>query len=148
LGSGFILDTNRYIVTNNHVVGRHQSNGHFRRWLILSSHRGWQGCELHLAVIKVEAPADCSSPVTLADSDQLKVGQMAIAIGNPYGLEGTMTVGIVSALGRSLPVDMQATSGGSYTIPDVVQTDAPINPGNSGGVLLNDLGQVIGVTSA
>jgi S1-C subfamily serine protease len=73
---------------------------------------------------------------------------MAIAIGNPYGLAGTMTVGIVSALGRSLPVEMQALSGGSYTIPDVVQTDAPINPGNSGGVLLNDRGQVIGVTTA
>jgi S1-C subfamily serine protease len=71
---------------------------------------------------------------------------LAIAIGNPFGLEGTMTVGIVSALGRSLPAS--ESLGPSYTIPDIIQTDAPINPGNSGGVLVNDLGQVIGVTAA
>jgi serine protease Do len=149
LGSGFILDTNGYIVTNNHVVdGATQVTVTFADGSSYPATVVGKDVNSDLAVIKVEAPANLLKPVTLADSSQLKVGQMAIAIGNPYGLEGTMTVGIVSALGRSLPVDMQAASGGSYTIPDVVQTDAPINPGNSGGVLLNDLGQVIGVTSA
>jgi S1-C subfamily serine protease len=71
-----------------------------------------------------------------------------VAIGNPFGLEGTMTMGIISALGRSLPVESGFQGGAFYQIPDVIQTDAPINPGNSGGVLVNDLGQVIGVTAA
>ncbi|MBN1136575.1 MAG: PDZ domain-containing protein, partial [Anaerolineae bacterium] len=74
-------------------------------------------------------------------------GQLAVAIGNPFGLEGTMTVGFVSALGRSLAVDASSLTG-SYTIPDIIQTDAPINPGNSGGVLVNDEGQLIGVPTA
>jgi serine protease Do len=149
LGSGFVLDTNGYIVTNNHVVdGASQVTVNFADGSSYPATVVGKDVNSDLAVIKVEAPADLLKPVTLADSDLLKVGQMAIAIGNPYGLEGTMTVGIISALGRSLPVDMQSASGGSYTIPDVIQTDAPINPGNSGGVLLNDLGQVIGVTSA
>jgi serine protease Do len=150
LGSGFILDKNGYIVTNNHVVdGATQVTVTFSDGSSYPATVVGKDVNSDLAVIKVnDAPADLLKPVTLANSDQLKVGQMAIAIGNPYGLEGTMTVGIVSALGRSLPVDMQAASGGSYTIPDVIQTDAPINPGNSGGVLLDDQGQVIGVTSA
>jgi S1-C subfamily serine protease len=76
------------------------------------------------------------------------VGQLAIAIGNPFGLEGTMTVGIVSALGRSLSASDGFTAGPVYSIPDVIQTDAPINPGNSGGVLLNASGELIGVTTA
>ena len=83
----------------------------------------------------------------MADSDTVQVGDMAIAIGNPYGLGGTMTVGIISALGRSLQADLTSFTT-SYTIPDIIQTDAAINPGNSGGVLLNASGQVIGVTSA
>jgi S1-C subfamily serine protease len=82
----------------------------------------------------------------MADSSAVKVGELAIAIGNPFGLEGTMTTGIISAVGRSLPTS--ETSAQSYTIPDIIQTDAPINPGNSGGVLLNAQGQVLGVTSA
>jgi S1-C subfamily serine protease len=76
------------------------------------------------------------------------VGQLAIAIGNPFGLEGSMTVGIISGLGRSLPVEATAPNGQTYTIPDVIQTDAAINPGNSGGVLVDDHGRVIGVTAA
>jgi serine protease Do len=83
----------------------------------------------------------------MADSTQVKVGEIAIAIGNPYGFEGSMTVGTVSGLGRNIPTSTTAqTSGGSYSIPDIIQTDAAINPGNSGGVLVNDQGQVIGVT--
>jgi serine protease Do len=85
----------------------------------------------------------------VADSTQLKVGDLVVAIGNPFGLEGTMTVGFVSALGRSLPVSSSASvMGPSFTIPDIIQTDAPINPGNSGGVLLNDVGELVGVPTA
>jgi len=102
--------------------------------------------------LKVDMPAESLSPVTLASSTDVRVGQTAVAIGNPYGLEGTMTLGIISAVGRSLSVSAgngaAAAGGASYSIPNVIQTDAPINPGNSGGVLLNIDGQVIGVTSA
>ena len=85
----------------------------------------------------------------MADSSTVKVGEIDIAIGNPYGLAGTMTQGIVSAMGRSLPVQSSSgSSGPTYSIPDIIQTDAAINPGNSGGVLLDTNGQVIGVTAA
>jgi S1-C subfamily serine protease len=87
-------------------------------------------------------------PVQLADSTQVKVGELAIAIGNPFGLESTMTVGIVSALERTLSADVTNSLGPVYSIPDIIQTDAPINPGNSGGVLVNAEGQVMGVTAA
>lgn len=105
-----------------------------------------------LAVIKVDVDASRLKPVTVADSTQVKVGNIAIAIGNPFGLEETMTTGTISALGRSLTLDnsnntMSSTSP-SYTIPDIIQTDAAINPGNSGGVLVNIEGQLIGVTAA
>ena len=104
-----------------------------------------------LAVIKVDLPAEQLHPVTLGDSTQVKVGQLAVALGNPFGLENTMTVGFVSALGRVLPVtgsESLNTTDPSFTIPDIIQTDASINPGNSGGVLVDDQGQVIGVTAA
>ncbi|MFN2106529.1 MAG: PDZ domain-containing protein, partial [Candidatus Promineifilaceae bacterium] len=101
-----------------------------------------------LAVLGIDVPAEYLQPVTLADSMQLKVGDLAIAIGNPFGQEGTMTTGIVSALGRLLPVESNTLGASQYNIPDVIQTDAAINPGNSGGVLLNDQGDVVGVTSA
>jgi S1-C subfamily serine protease len=85
----------------------------------------------------------------MGDSHAVNVGDLVIAIGNPYGLSGTMTQGIVSALSRSLTVDSSdPTSLSTYTIPDIIQTDAAINPGNSGGVLVNVTGQVVGVTSA
>ena len=82
---------------------------------------------------------------------QVKVGEIAIAIGNPYGLSGTMTEGIISGLSRTLPVGLDSSStqqGPTYSIPDIIQTDAAINPGNSGGVLVNTEGQLIGVTAA
>ncbi len=149
LGSGFVLDREGHIITNNHVVdGATQVTVTFSDGSSYPAKVIGKDPDADLAVIQVEAPAELLKPVTLADSDQLRVGQMAIAIGNPFGLEGTMTVGIISALGRSLPVDTQSDGGANYTIPDVIQTDAPINPGNSGGVLLNDRGEVIGVTSA
>jgi S1-C subfamily serine protease len=100
-----------------------------------------------LAVIKVDKGIVDLKPVELADSNKLKVGNLVMAIGNPFGLEGSYSVGIVSALGRTLPVD-SGSSSGSYSIPDIIQTDATINPGNSGGVLVNTSGQVVGVPTA
>jgi S1-C subfamily serine protease len=95
-----------------------------------------------LAVLKVERAADWLSPVTLGDSDRVFIGQRAIAIGNPFGQEWTLTTGVVSALGRTLP------SGTSqFSIPEMIQTDAAINPGNSGGPLLDREGNVIGVNT-
>jgi 2-alkenal reductase len=147
LGSGFVWDTNGDIVTNNHVVtGADKIEVTFSDGTILPATLVGADPDSDLAVIKVDAAASAFHPVSMADSTSVKVGQMAIAIGNPFGLEGTMTTGIISAVGRSLPAD--ATSNQTYTIPDIIQTDAPINPGNSGGVLINVEGQVVGVTSA
>lgn len=148
LGSGFVWDTDGYIVTNNHVVeGAEKIEVTFSDDTILDATLVGTDPDSDLAVIQVEAPDGLLTPVQLADSTNVRVGQLAIAIGNPFGLEGTMTVGIISALGRSLPVE-SGIVGPSYTIPDIIQTDAPINPGNSGGVLVNAQGQLVGVTSA
>ena len=150
LGSGFIWDTQGHIVTNNHVVsGATSIDVTFSDGTNVPATVVGTDPNSDLAVIKVNAPATLLKPVTLGDSKQVKVGQMSIAIGNPYGLQGTMTVGIVSALGRSISAsDGSSTSTSGYSIPDIIQTDAAINPGNSGGVLLNLQGQVIGVTAA
>lgn len=149
LGSGFVWDTQGHIVTNNHVVeGADRITVTFSDGSTFEAQVVGADSDADLAVLKVEVTPDKLVPVRLADSKQVKVGQIAIAIGNPYGLEGTMTVGFISALGRSLPVQSTSTDGATYTIPDVIQTDAPINPGNSGGVLVNIRGEVIGVTAA
>lgn len=149
LGSGFVWSTDGYIVTNNHVVaGASSISVIFSDGSTVSAKVVGTDPNSDLAVLKVDVPASQLNPVQLADSTQIKVGQIAIAIGNPFGEENTMTTGIISALGRSLPVNENVAQGPSYTIPDVIQTDAPINPGNSGGVLLNIQGQVVGVTSA
>jgi serine protease Do len=150
LGSGFVWDKEGHIVTNNHVVdGADQVHVRFADGTIASANVIGTDLNSDLAVLKVELPADALQPVQLADSTQAQVGQLAIAIGNPFGEEGTMTMGIVSALGRTLPVQSNTTqSSPTYSIPDVIQTDAPINPGNSGGVLVDDSGLVIGVTAA
>ena len=146
LGSGFVWDQQGHIVTNNHVIdGADKIEVTFNDGMIVQADLVGVDPDSDLAVLKVDLPEGIA-PIQLADSDTLKVGQLAIAIGNPFGLDGTMTVGIVSALGRSLPTN--EGFGPTYTIPDIIQTDAPINPGNSGGVLVNDQGQVIGVTSA
>ncbi len=147
LGSGFVWDKDGHIVTNNHVVaGAQKISVTFSDGTIVPATVVGTDPDSDLAVIKVNVPADQLQPVKVADSTQVKVGQLAVAIGNPFGHENTMTVGFVSALGRSIPADGGA-SNVSYTIPDVIQTDAPINPGNSGGVLLDDQGQVMGVTA-
>ena len=149
LGSGFVWDTAGNIVTNNHVVeGADKIEVTFSNETVAIAELVGADPDSDLAVIRVDLPPDQLFPVQVGNSDQLRVGQLAIAIGNPFGLEGTMTVGIVSALGRSLPASSGFTGGPVYSIPNVIQTDAPINPGNSGGVLLDDMGQVIGVTAA
>ncbi len=148
LGSGFVWDKEGHIVTNNHVVENATEIE-----VTFSDDRTYSAVlvgadpDSDLAVIQVDAPESELTPVTMADSDLVLVGDDAIAIGNPYGLEGTMTVGIISAVGRSLSVD-NGSLDGNYSIPDIIQTDAAINPGNSGGVLLNSFGQVVGVTTA
>jgi S1-C subfamily serine protease len=101
-----------------------------------------------LAVIKVDELPDGVEPLPLADADSIQVGQFAIAIGNPFGEQGSMSLGIISGLGRSLRSQRETTALSSYSLPQVIQTDAPINPGNSGGPLLNLEGQVIGVNAA
>lgn len=149
LASGFVWDTQGNIVTNNHVIdGATKIQVTFDDGTTIPATVVGADPDSDLAVIKVDPAAHSLSPVQVADSTQVKVGQVAIAIGNPFGLENSMTVGIVSALGRSLPAGQANAAGTTYTIPDIIQTDAPINPGNSGGVLVNDQGQVIGVTSA
>ena len=151
LGSGFVWDTAGHIVTNNHVVGdASKITVTFSDGSTVDAKLVGADPNSDLAVIQVDVAADKLRPVVLTDSAQVKVGQLAIAIGNPYGLSGTMTEGIISALSRSLPVDSTSNgqSGGTYSIPDIIQTDAAINPGNSGGVLVDVQGQVIGVTAA
>jgi S1-C subfamily serine protease len=149
LGSGFVWDTQGNIVTNNHVVaGAEKIEVTFSDETVATAELIGADPDSDLAVIRVDLPPEQLQPVVMGDSDLLRVGQLAIAIGNPFGLDGTMTVGIISALGRSLPASDGFTSGPVYSIPNVIQTDAPINPGNSGGVLLNDVGEVIGVTAA
>ncbi len=147
LGSGFVWDQNGDIVTNNHVIaGADKIEVAFSDGTIVPAKLVGADPDSDLAVVKVDVPASQLHPVKMGDSNAVKVGELAIAIGNPFGLEGSMTTGIISAVGRSLPAD--ETAAQSYTIPDIIQTDAPINPGNSGGVLIDAQGQVLGVTSA
>ena len=152
LGSGFVWNTQGDIVTNNHVIaGASQIQVTFADGTTVPATVVGKDLNSDLAVVKVNVPASQLHPVTVMNSDQVKVGQLAIAIGNPYGLSNTMTEGIISGLSRSLPVGLDtqsAQTGPTYSIPDIIQTDAPINPGNSGGVLVNDQGQLMGVTSA
>jgi serine protease Do len=152
LGSGFVWDTQGHIVTNNHVIdGAARVQVTFADGTTVPASMVGKNPTSDLAVLKVDLPVEQLIPLPLMDSDQAKVGQLAIAIGNPYGLAGTMTTGIISGLSRSLPVGLDSTgisTGPRYSIPDIIQTDASINPGNSGGVLVNDQGELIGVTTA
>jgi S1-C subfamily serine protease len=149
LGSGFVWDRDGHIVTNNHVVaGADRIAVVFDDGTTVPGKIVGQDAHSDLAVIQVNVPSGRLQPVTLVESTAVKVGQLAIAIGNPFGQQNTMTTGIVSGIGRSLPASDGTPQGPTYTIPDVIQTDAPINPGNSGGVLLDDTGRVIGVTAA
>ena len=142
-GSGFIWNKDGYVVTNFHVV--QEAN---RVTVTLQDGSTYDAVAVgvepdkDLAVLKIEAPADKLVPVIPGDSSLLEVGRKVVAIGNPFGLDTTMTVGVVSALGREID------SVSRRKIHDVIQTDAAINPGNSGGPLLNSMGQLIGVNTA
>ncbi len=146
LGSGFIFDQNGHIVTNFHVVeGEKQVEVDFMSGYKTYGNVIGTDLDSDLAVVKVDAPAEELNPVTLGNSDELKVGQTVVAIGNPFGLNGTMTMGIISALGRTSNSAHATSGGGVFTAGDLIQTDAAINPGNSGGPLFNLNGEVIGV---
>ncbi len=148
-GSGFLYDADGHIVTNQHVVeGASQIEVHFPSGLKTRGRVIGSDADADLAVIKVDALPEGIQPLALGDSDLVRVGQRAIAIGNPFGEAGTLTFGVISGLGRTLSGNRDAPGGGRFTAPDVIQTDAPINPGNSGGPLLNMSGEVIGVNRA
>lgn len=141
-GSGFIIDPRGYILTNNHVVAEARDlEVTLAGGTKVKAKLVGRDPVTDLAVIKIPPPRNLRV-ATLGDSDKLRVGQMAIAIGNPFGLEHTVTVGVISALNRQL-----ATVPGTE-ISRVIQTDASINPGNSGGPLLNSRGEVIGINTA
>jgi S1-C subfamily serine protease len=147
-GSGFVYDDEGHIITNNHVVANAEDVlVTFADDVSLAAQIVGTDPDSDLAVIKVDPTGLVLKPLALGDSGAIRVGQRVIAIGNPFGLQGTMTTGIVSALGRLLPVGGSSATG-RYNIPDVIQTDAAINPGNSGGPLLNLAGQVVGVNAA
>ena len=152
LGSGFVWDKQGDIVTNNHVVnGASRITVTFADGTTVDAKLVGADPDSDLAVIKVDVPADKLAPVEVADSTKAGVGQIVIAIGNPFGLAGTMTQGIVSGLERTLPAGSDTSAsqtGAGYSIPDIIQTDASINPGNSGGVLVDIDGKLLGVTAA
>jgi len=149
LGSGFVYDDQGHILTNYHVVeGAKQLEVDFTSGYKIYGTVIGTDLDSDLAVVKVNAPASELHPLPLGDSNSLKVGQTVIAIGNPFGLSGTMTTGIISALGRTLDSQRDAPAGGFFTAGDIIQTDAAINPGNSGGPLFNLNGEVVGVNRA
>lgn len=149
LGSGFVFDTEGHVVTNYHVVeGAEELEVDFSSGLKVRGEVIGKDLDSDIAVIKVESPAEALFPLELGDSNIIKVGQTVIAIGNPFGLTGTMTTGIVSARGRTLDSLRQTPEGANFSAGGIIQTDAAINPGNSGGPLLDLKGRVIGVNRA
>lgn len=146
LGTGIIFDNQGHIVTNQHVVdGQEAIEVDFSSGYKASAKLIGADTDSDLAVIKVDAPASEIHPLTLGDSKSLQVGQPVVAIGNPFGLSGSMTLGIISALGRTQDSNRTISSGGTFSVADMIQTDAAINPGNSGGPLFNMNGEVIGI---
>lgn len=149
LGSGFVYDKEGHIITNYHVVQDASElevdfpAGYKVRGTVIGF-----DLDSDIAVIKVDASPDILVPLPLGDSEATQVGQTVVAIGNPFGLGGTMTVGIVSAKGRTLSSLRTSPDGGYFSAGDIIQTDASINPGNSGGPLLNLKGEVIGINRA
>ena len=148
-GSGFLFDDQGHILTNYHVVeNAAQIEVVFPGGFRAKGELIGTDIDSDIAVVEVIIPNASLKPLVLGSSSDVKVGQYVVAIGNPYGLSGTMTVGIVSARGRLLESLRAAPSGGFFTAPDLIQTDAAINPGNSGGPLLNMNGEVIGINRA
>jgi 2-alkenal reductase len=148
-GSGFVYDSEGHVITNFHVVqdATEIIIGFPTGYLVRGEIVGLDS-DSDLAVIKVDAPSEELHPLPLGDSDQVRPGQIVIAIGNPFGLNGTMTTGIVSGLGRTMESLNETPDGRLFSAGDIIQTDAAINPGNSGGPLLNMDGEVIGVNRA
>jgi putative serine protease PepD len=142
-GSGSIIDTKGHILTNHHVVANAK-----KLEVTLADGSKWPAKLIgsdpdnDLAVIKIDAPKEKLKVVPMGDSKSLKIGQKVLAIGNPFGLQRTLTTGIVSSLGRTIRSEV------GTLIEDVIQTDAAINPGNSGGPLLNSEGEIVGINSA
>ncbi|HEX9332641.1 MAG TPA: trypsin-like peptidase domain-containing protein, partial [Anaerolineales bacterium] len=150
LGSGFVFDNEGHIVTNQHVVeGTNDvevdfSSGFKAHGTVIGSDPDGD-----IAVVQVKnAPADQIHPLAIGDSHALKVGEEVVAIGNPFGLNGTMTLGIVSALGRTQVAHAAPEGNGFFSTADIIQTDAAINPGNSGGPLFNLKGEVVGINQS
>ena len=143
MGSGFVYSDEGYVITNQHVVQNAERvmitflDGEAYIGNVIGTDR-----DLDIAVVKVEPTNTYLQPIKIGDSSKLKVGEKIAAIGNPFGLSGSMTSGIVSQMGRLLPQET------GYSIPDVIQTDAAINPGNSGGPLINMKGEVVGINTA
>ena len=149
IGSGFVIDKEGHIVTNYHVVEfAREVEVHFQSGLKVFGQVIGEDLDSDLALIKVDVDPSQLYPLQIGDSDQLRVGQTVVAIGNPFGLSGTMTVGVVSARGRTLESIRQTEAGAFFSAGDLIQTDATINPGNSGGPLLNLNGEVIGINRA
>jgi serine protease Do len=156
LGSGFVYDANGHVVTNNHVTsGGKDLHITFSDGTIYTGKVIGSDPHSDLAIILIDdVPKDKLFPLTLGNSSNLIVGQTVAAVGNPFGLSGSLTEGIVSGLGRMLPSTPENIFGSdttrvaTFSIPDIIQTDAAINPGNSGGPLLNLDGEVIGINSA
>lgn len=149
LGSGFVFDKEGHIITNYHVVEDATElevdfpSGYKARGSVIG-----RDIDSDLAVIKVDVPEEFLFPLPLGNSDDLRIGQTVIAIGNPFNLSGSMTLGIVSAKSRTLSSFREASTGGFFSAGDLIQTDASINPGNSGGPLLNLNGEVVGINRA
>ena len=142
-GSGFVYDDTGHIITNNHVIDDAlKITVTFLDGESYAAEIVGNDADLDLAVLKINARNSYLHHLEIGSSSELKVGQQVVAIGNPFGLSGSMTTGIVSQIGRLLPQE----SG--YSIPNVIQTDAAINPGNSGGPLLNLNGEVVGINTA
>jgi len=148
-GSGFVFDSDGHVVTNQHVVeGTSDVEVAFASGFKAYGTVVGSDADADIAVIKVDAPADQIHPLAIGDSSTLNVGEQVVAIGNPFGLSGTMTLGIVSALGRTQTSHIDPESGGRYSTADIIQTDAAINPGNSGGPLFNLNGEVVGINQS
>ncbi|MBM4015463.1 MAG: trypsin-like serine protease [Planctomycetes bacterium] len=148
-GSGFVWDDARHVVTNYHVIhAAHEIE------VTTADHRTWPArvvgyeVEKDIAVLEVEAPQDALPPLAVGRSADLRVGQDVFAIGNPFGLDQTLTTGIISGLGREMPAKYADFERGQRLLTDLIQTQAPINPGNSGGPLLDSAGRLIGMNTA
>jgi S1-C subfamily serine protease len=149
LGSGFVFDSEGHVVTNQHVVeGSSQVEVSFASGFKAHGTVIGSDVDADIAVIEVDAPADQIHPLAIGDSNTLNVGEQVVAIGNPFALSGTMTLGIVSGLGRTQFAHADPDGGGFFSTADIIQTDAAINPGNSGGPLFNLQGEVVGVNQS